>query len=267
MEQSNADFLEKVEAIFDKLEAYEPPFDPELEVENKIGCSKCQNGYIFTQEGMRHCSCYIEHQLRVRFKKAGIPAEYYPYRTLEIIGLKALKGRYGQDTSKGQRVEAAQVVENFHRNAERVLETGWNLVLEGPTGTGKTTAASIILMHLIRQQYDVQFVQAEQLRKAFLHEDEEFKKRLEQVQFLVIDDIGAEFMSERSDFYITQLDNLLRTRTANKRVTIYTTNQKQKTIEERYGARIASLMKKDTVHLLMFVDYDIRCSSEMPDFL
>ena len=88
-----------------------------------------------------------------------------------------------------------------------------------------------------------------------------------EVDFLILDDLGQEFISLTSEHQIAEMDLLFRKRIAEKKNTIITTNSSQEKIKERYKERIYSLLQKRTVHIKIFTEQDFRSKEKAPDFL
>jgi hypothetical protein len=73
-------------------------------------------------------------------------------------------------------------------------------------------------------------------------------------------------MSANSDYQLSELDYLLRTRFSNNKKVILTTNATKEQIEKRYSLRISSLLNTRMMHLFIKTKQDLRKNSELPDF-
>lgn len=123
---------------------------------------------------------------------------------------------------------ARKVVAKYLDELDAMLDGGEGLMLWGPNGTGKSSVAVIIAMEARRRGASVLFSTAETLRQAVLDripfsEDKTLMERARDVDFLVIDDLGKEHVS-KTEFSETLFENLIRERSAARRVTIVTTN-------------------------------------------
>jgi hypothetical protein len=130
------------------------------------------------------------------------------------------------------------------------------LVLGGPPGTGKTLAASRLLLEGGREWVKCEsyaawqwrpawakFVRAADLaRKSYFDKfDHSFLQRLENAKWLVLDDLGAELLT---DGWKATLLELLDKRMARGRRTAITTNLSGKDFEARYDARVMRRLKE-----------------------
>lgn len=114
------------------------------------------------------------------------------------------------------------------------------LLLFGGPGTGKTMAAAWAC-HQRRGALFTRALDACALG-LFTPEGMATMERLRSADFLVLDDMGAEFMS---DVWRAQLDALIDVRYSERRGTIITSNLDAAKFRERYGERIADRLRHD----------------------
>lgn len=121
-------------------------------------------------------------------------------------------------------------------------------LLTGDTGVGKTCAAVAYLAKQVlkdeRDDLPVLFVRATECARMGLYDDGD-KKLAHQMctaTALVIDDLGAEFMSDGS-IWRTVLDEVIDTRYGDGLWTILTTNLTADAFKTRYGERIADRIR------------------------
>lgn len=251
--------------------------DPELpsaEEHNGVGCSKCLNGYITMPDGrMTFCECYKRDLFITKMRKAGIPKDYFSISKIDSSLIDTCgKKMFGQDMSKIRGVDLNLTINNYTQNLKKIKEEGWNLILEGPTGSAKTTSACICLKEAIKQGYTTQFVEVQKLRRLWTGEQktqelEDLKSKIVTVDFLVLDDLGQEFISSTSDHQLSEMDYLLRERISECKCTIITTNSSQEDIRKRYQERIFSLLQRRNIHLIISTKNDLRNSEDIPDFI
>lgn len=240
---------------------------------NNIGCAKCDySGYLMKDGKFDYCDCYIQEQLNVRARKSRIPKEYLQFKNLKIEGLVSKKKPYSSDMADFRDVNPNEDFLKIKKNFLALKEDGWNFILEGPTGTGKTSFACLIGKVAIYHDCTVLFLEMEELRKLWTGEtlpEDLIKARLliHSVDLLILDDLGKEFASEKSNFFLTKFDSLIRSRIAEKKMTIYTTNINQERMVARYDERIYSLLQTKNIHYLLFRDRDLRTETTLPDFL
>jgi DNA replication protein DnaC len=127
-------------------------------------------------------------------------------------------------------------------------------LLLGGTGTGKTVAASEALLRARvgwtedgapRWSYsprEARFIHASDAGRLGLFDVESVRtmNKLESVRWLVLDDLGAEFVT---DVWRTNLGSLITERNSGKRKTLITSNLTVEAFRERYDARILSRIK------------------------
>lgn len=245
-----------------------------MESSGGIGCDKCISGYIEVGNGVwDFCECYKRERFKVKMRNAGIPEEYFNIDNIEINqGTIITRKMFGENNEMQKGININIMLNNYKNNIHKIKEEGWNLLFEGPTGSGKTTAACICAKHALKNNYSVLFVEVQNLRKIWTGESlteqlNAIKQKMYEVDFLILDDLGQEFISLTSEHQITEMDLLFRKRIAEKKNTIITTNSSQEKIKERYKERIYSLLQKRTIHIKIFTEQDFRSKEKAPDFL
>lgn len=132
------------------------------------------------------------------------------------------------------------------------------LVVGGDPGTGKTVAAASALLSCkeemrttegrvcLRWTRKGRFTKAAELARMQLFGKEalEEQERLRRVHLLIIDDLGAETMSEP---WLSQIQDLIDERMRRRKLTLITTNLKWPEFEKRYGPRIARRLVENGV--------------------
>lgn len=241
---------------------------------NKIGCDKCISGYIQNEKGQWvFCDCYLKELLITKFRNSGIKNEYININHIneDLIDFVAKKSFSNDKSSfKGEKIN--NFIQNYINNIDELLTEGWNLIIEGPTGSCKTTSACILAKNAIKNGYTSLFIEMQQLRKIWVTEKlseelEKAKNKLLTVDLLIIDDFGQEFMSSNSDYQLSELDNLLRERISLQKSVIITTNATPENLKKRYGDRIYSLLNYKMIHLYIKTKEDLRKSTDIPSFL
>lgn len=123
-------------------------------------------------------------------------------------------------------------IENYLKAIHTNRKKGTGLLLWGDNSRGKTWAAASILKNAAAWGYSGYMINPDILKSAVIEktvfEDTVAGKvtiqdRVEEVDFLVLDDLGKEYRGE-SGFFQTVIENLLRTRTRNLLPIIVTTN-------------------------------------------
>jgi len=150
-----------------------------------------------------------------------------------------------------QDVVVRQATHNYIKDIDGFLDRGEGLLYWGPNGTGKTCAAVVIAKEARRLGASVLFITAESLRQASL-DKEKFDgdllvtDRAQQVDLLVIDDLGKEHSDKRagSGWSERLIENLLRVRASDCKSTVITTNASRSDMESRYSASMLEVLKE-----------------------
>jgi DNA replication protein DnaC len=125
--------------------------------------------------------------------------------------------------------------------ARALLEgKGVLLLLHGNAGCGKSTAAAWALS----QRHGGLWVNAPDLARPATEEDDATDRELATVPFLVIDDLGIEYSTDKK-YAESRINLALSKREANVLPTIITTNLSTEEFKARYGDRTASRLNGD----------------------
>lgn len=132
-----------------------------------------------------------------------------------------------------------EILYAYCRNLHTNFEEGWGLYLWGDNSRGKTYAACAVLQIAARASYTAYCLTCDKLRAAYIDRemfdpDMRIARRVETVDFLLLEDMGTEYAGKNSEWSQLCLENLLRTRTRNLRPTIVTTNFTPKAFKDRY---------------------------------
>lgn len=133
---------------------------------------------------------------------------------------------------------------------------GWCLVLSGPKGCGKSTAAGWYLSQKTWGQVSCPPKTRRWWTAARLARVSGFNVEFEpiiQVPTMVIDDLGLEYMDKNGHFN-SRLDEIIDERYSNYRPTVITTNLNAQAFKERYGARVADRIREGFSHGGAFIE-------------
>jgi DNA replication protein DnaC len=163
---------------------------------------------------------------------------------------------------RGEIIEEVRgIIDNYIRNLDENLDKGEGLLMWGPNGTGKTSAAIYIGMEVRRRGATVYFVQAERLRASVLEKemfDDELTvmERARAVDFLILDDLGKEHPGE-TGFSERLFENLFRERIAARKTTVVTTNLSVEVLRETYVRSMLEVMR-EALYPLSFEGENLR---------
>jgi len=141
----------------------------------------------------------------------------------------------------------------YINNLRTARKKGLGLILYGENGSGKSALAAIIAREAYLAGFTVFWTGCNDY-KAAVFSREEFDEyttiveRAQEVDFLVIDDMGKEYRG-KSEFMESEIDNLIRKRVLNGCVTIVTTNLKPERMKEEYTPSTISLFKEAMIGL------------------
>lgn len=219
----------------------------------KFECKKCNDtGYV----GFDACPCLKNAIVKKNYLNSGLGKASYGQSfenfSLDYYGGVMKNGITNKEFMGDVLSFCKQYAENFSSNSE-------SLFLSGGTGLGKTHLSSAIAKKVIEKGYSVIYDSAQNVFDVF--ENERFgraeagsSEKYKNCSLLIIDDLGAEFVTQ---FSVAVLYNLLNFRLLNGKPMIISSNLGPKEIEKTYKERIYSRLGGDFT-VLKFVGSDIR---------
>lgn len=208
-------------------------------IQSKANCPTCKGSGV-------PCECRdLIHYVYVALASR-IPVQHMP------LTLDRLEHADVQEVKK----KISQYVENLVTN----IETGRGIFLYGGHGSGKTSLGCIVLKEAVKAGKTVYFASLQDCVNLVtggwkdFEKREEFQTNIINSDLLLIDDIGG---TETSVDRLSQstLTSLFKERSNGLKATIITSNFKPYEVEERFGARLYSMIMQ---HLLF-----IECTSEI----
>ena len=221
--------------------------------EEKYTCALCSDtGFV----GDRMCSCFKEMLLTENIKSSGI-GRLIEKQSFENFDLE--RYRYSEEIyekMKDNLAEAKRIAESFPNIPSTLL-------FLGKTGTGKTHLSTAIAKTLIEKGVEVLYDSSQNIVSAF--EADRFKsgysvyepkgdKYLE-CEFLILDDLGTEFVNQ---FTLSCIYNLVNTRQNKGLFTIISTNLSPADLQTKYEDRIYSRLMGCDSKILLFRGKDFR---------
>ena len=229
---------------------------PEDYTDVKYFCPDCSDsGYI---DGVKTCHCLKELIIKERIAASAM-GNLIEKQSFESFNLKC----YDYDEKVKERMTAIlAMAKNYVKNFGKRKD---NLLLIGPTGTGKTHISTAIARELIHSGYDVIYDSTQNILSDF--EDDKFRSGWAQTEnksdkylectLLIIDDLGTEFSSQ---FTVSALYNLLNARQNKGLATIISTNLTPEELARKYEDRIYSRIIGGNTKILPFEGKDKRVS-------
>lgn len=143
------------------------------------------------------------------------------------------------------------VVRNYLEKFETMVEKGAGMMLWGQNGLGKTCAAAVVAMEARRRGRSVLFITAAEYmqcvhNKVWFDTEQTMADRARAVDILVIDDFGKDYRDSKG-FADKMFEDLLRTRSANVRVTILTMNMALEKFIETAPPSVTQVLKEVVV--------------------
>ena len=217
-------------------------------------CPHCQDtGY--TDRGM--CDCYRELLQDIACQRLCRDSAMQP-TSFEEMSLDYYPDAVGEN-GRSPREQMEGILRYCRQYADAFSTDSPNLILRGPTGTGKTHCSLAIARQAAQQGYHVVYGPVQRLlhqveREHFGKEDGDSEELLCRCDLLILDDLGAEFTGP---FYIASLYNILNARLLAGLPTLISTNLNIQQIKDRYGDAIASRIM-GSFQPLVFCGKDIR---------
>ncbi|MBU5454289.1 ATP-binding protein [Caproiciproducens sp. MSJ-32] len=229
-------------------------YDPEY-LTLKYQCSKCKDqGYI----GNKRCSCYKKKLIDLYYKDSDLK-DTLKTNNFNNLDLSLFPNYKISDDKYTPRRNIENIVkyfkEEFIPNFNNIDE---NILFYGNSGTGKTFLSCCIAKELLDNGHLVVYRTIDELiknlREIIFENNQELEDLLINCDFLIIDDLGAE---QITDFSTTEFFNLLNKKLLKKKKMLVSTNLSLSDISKTYTERISSRLLGN-FKLYKFYSEDIR---------
>ena len=227
---------------------------PEDYTDVHYSCTDCNDtGYI---GGTKLCHCLREIIVRERIAESAM-GRLIEKQSFDNFDLSY----YSYDKRIEEKMTAILAMAKAYARDFATKKT--NLLLIGPTGTGKTHISTAIARELIHKGYDVIYdstqnvisdFEADRFKSGYGREDSRSDKYLD-CTLLILDDLGTEFVNQ---FTIATLYNLLNTRQNKGLATVISTNLSPEELARKYEDRIYSRIIGSDSKILPFEGRDAR---------
>ncbi len=211
---------------------------PEDYLDDIHDCADCRDtGFI---DGKR-CSC-LKNLISKHIGANSNLTEFMREQTFEKFDMSLFAGQ----NADGRVMKVMQIVcDTAYSFAESFDVSHENLLLLGNAGTGKTFVSSCIANRALERGKTVYYQTAFKLFEIFENakfgkddeESEDIVKYVYDVDLLIIDDLGTEFVTQ---FTLAALFDIVNARIIAGKSTVISTNLSFETLAETYSQRIAS---------------------------
>lgn len=221
-------------------------------------CNLCKDKGNYNN---KWCECYYEKLQKLMQKKSNINANsMHSFDKFDIsLYPDAINSEYG--------VSPRDIAKNIYNIAVKYSafdpSVSKQLLFYGSTGLGKTFTSECIAREFIKNGKDVYYTSAPRLFSIF--EDYKFGRNttveakriidyIQNVDLLIIDDLGTEFRTQYTD---SILFDIINSRTNENRHMIISTNLNPTQLEPTYSQRISSRILGN-FEILLFLGNDLR---------
>lgn len=161
--------------------------------------------------------------------------EYYGiYKRFQNVELETMN-------IAAENANAFEIIKEYARNIVENLNQGLGLIIKGPVGTGKTTAAIAIMKEAIKHKkspYFISMISILDKLMSFRDQEEryEFEQRIQNCPLLVLDDLGGEYIGKNKEesWMLKRIMSIIAERHQRSKSIIITTNLPIKELAERY---------------------------------
>lgn len=243
--RAEADELNAERARLLEAYGYSADFD-----EPKFECKICNDGGYY--DGLKVCKCVKSMLTSSNYVASSLA------RGLLDKGFENFSLDYYADGNERKQMEGIfNACKKYAENFPNILSVG--LLFRGGTGLGKTHLSAAIANTVSSKGMSVIYESAQQIFDTcdavrFNRMEISERKKYENCALLIIDDLGAECITQYSVSSITSLIDL---RIVNGKKTIVSTNLTPEAIRKTYGERLFSRLLGE-FRVLQFLGKDIR---------
>lgn len=232
--------------------------------DEKKFCEKCDHtGRIFfidkdSEISQKNCECHIKF-LNNEFYKKRIVLGRIPTIAIDFE-VSNYMNTGSSDTEKLINSKSIDEIRKISEDIPQFVKDARNLILLGPSGTGKTIISCFIAKKIIQSGMNAAYIDFPSffiIAQKF-DQDEIEKDWIDYVnwcQFLIIDSVDRIAQRELGKIYV--LDSLLRNRIQSKKNTCLISSTPVEELESRVGFSCSSLIKERT-KILPFLGNDFR---------
>lgn len=210
------------------------------DLEPQWACPRCKDsGY--TDNG--RCSCFRPTLVNVLYHDSAlwdrVNEECFDNFDLTCFGTRPDAANLGGDSARNVMVKNLRAAKNFVRNFGTKPQ---NMLLYGPTGTGKTYLCNCIAGAIMKEGWAVVYMTAVEYFRlmadmAFGRSEQTIEELMDSTDLLIIDDLGTEIETTAN---LSLMEETIDRRFRKKQSTVISTNLTPDDLRKRYIERIAS---------------------------
>lgn len=223
---------------------YKLKVDEQLTAEYELICKNCgDKRYYQWEEDKRRicicrCKCQVETDKEIERQKelAERLEQLKSLKAVSLLGARYKDASFDKlELDRGEEyITAVERCKKFCENWEQVKAKGMGIYLYGDCGTGKTLLTACIGNKLLEQGVTVLFTSfleiARELKDKYSKNESEqsFMKNLEQVDLLILDDIGTEIIvksTKEKSWLQEKIYEIINARYVQKKSTIFSSNE------------------------------------------
>jgi len=219
----------------------------------KFSCKLCSDsGYI----ELNFCECVKKSFNTDQYTGSGLGKALYN-KDFNNFSLKYYNSKNNSEFTA--RENMTMIFNDCKRYSQRFSPSSDNILMIGGTGLGKTHLSAAIAKEVLSKGYLVIYDSAQSIFDGyeavrFGKDNRENIKKYESCSLLIIDDLGAECMTQ---YTVAVFSSLLNWRIVNSKPTIISTNFTPQQIKKSYGDRIYSRLLGE-FKIMRFSGEDIR---------
>ena len=220
---------------------YKVKADEYLTEKYELVCKKCGDKRYFQAEGfvaVCNCKCKIEGYEREQRQKELVERmeQLESLKEVSLLGKRYKEASFEKlELKRGEEyIKAVERCKKFCERWEQVRAKGVGIYLYGDIGTGKTLLTACIGNRLLEKGVAVLFTSfleiARALKDKYSRNESElsFMKNLEQVDLLILDDIGTEVIvksTKEKSWLQEKIYEIINARYVQKKSTIFSSNE------------------------------------------
>lgn len=229
---------------------YKLQADEELNAERELICKKCGDRRYF-QRGSFIAPCLCQCQANAEMEKerqkelAVIQERLQSLRTVSLLGERYKDASFDKLELHNEEYKVAvERCKRYCQNWEQVKAKGLGIYLYGDCGTGKTLLTACIGNALLEKGVAVLFTSfleiARVLKDKYSRNESElaFMKNLEQVDLLILDDIGTEVIvksTKEKSWLQEKIYEIINGRYVQRKSTVFSSNERVLDLMQKCG--------------------------------